>query len=419
MRAQILRVAMAAVILAVVVLGIPLAFAVSRIVTDDERSELEQLALRAAVAVSPDYASGDPIELPRTERGVRLGVYDPGSQRVAGTGPRRLEGRVQAALSGRAVNAEVRGQLLEALPVSVRERVIGVVRASSPTSLVRYHTVLWWAALAGVSLAAAALAGLFAAHQSRRLAAPLGSLARTAADLGGGDFSARSSPAGVAEIDAVGDSLNRTAHRLASMLDRERSFMSQASHQLKTPLTQLQLELEAGLERGGNALAGAATSAMSITDQLSRTIDDVLALAKQDTAAASFDAEELLEQCRRHWEGPLARAGRPMRLIVEQQTRVSASLPAIRQILHVLLDNAFRHGQGTVTLRLRPSLGVAAVDVIDEGTAPPISLAHGAGMGLELANSLAASQGGRLMVDQQGQGTRFTLLLPVPSERAP
>jgi signal transduction histidine kinase len=412
MRRRVLEVALTAVALAIVVLGLPLAFAVSTIVTTAERAELERLALRAAVAVSPAILAGDRVELPSIEPGVQLGVYDVHGRRISGTGPARLEAAAAPALSGSVEETDVAERLVEAVPVSAREHLVAVVRSASPESAVRTRTLWWWLGLAGLCLLAALCAGLFALRASRRLVVPLVNLASLARQLGEGDFSVRVAPSGVAEIDAAGTSLNRTAERLAAMLERERSFSANASHQLRTPLTQLQLQLESGLGQDADTLREAVTSAMTTADVLSRTIDDVLSVTRDDASAHAFDAEELVEQCRLQWETPLASAGRPLRVDLEQPMQVAASLAATRQILHVLLDNAYRHGRGAVRLQVRGSHGAVAIDVIDEGAAPPISIPSTGGLGLSLADSLARAEGGRLLVDQQGSATRFTLLLP-------
>lgn len=415
MRRRILLVALTAVVVAILVLGLPLAFAVNRIVHADERSELEKLALSAAVTVSPDYAKGDGIELPPTQSGIHLAVYDDRGNRVSGSGPDGLESIGGRALAGTVVTADVGEELVQLVPVTSGEKVIAVVRASSAESVVTRRVVIWWAGLAGLCLIAASCAVVVAAWESRRLARPLTALTQAAGDLGDGDFSVRTVPSGVAEIDAAGRSVNRTAERLGLLVDRERSFAAHASHQLRTPLTGLQLDLEAGLERGGDDLTRAAQSAMLTADGLSRTIDDVLHLAREGSARTAFDVETLLEECRNQWQGPLAAADRPLRVVVEETLSISASLPAARQILHVLLDNAFRHGRGAVSLHARESHGAVAIDVSDQGKVATIVWAGDGHLGLSMARSLAAAEGGRIIVDHAEEGTRFTVLLPAGS----
>lgn len=417
MRRRVLWVTMTSVVLAIVVLGLPLALTVRHIVGTDERRELERIALRAAVGVTTGNRSGTPVDLPKTEASIDLGVYDPSGRRIAGDGPARLEDSSLRAISGSIAESSVDEQTVEAVPVTRAERVIAIVRAASPESAVSARTLQWDLVLLAGCLFAAGCAAALAAWQSRRLARPLVNLSGTAGELGAGNFSVRSVPCGVREIDAVGEALNRTAERLSDLIGRERSFSTHASHQLRTPLTQLQLELESGLDRGGDALRAAATAAMSTVDRLSQTIDDVLDLARGAEQVVGYGVEELLGAVEQAWHGPLAAQGRALRIVCDQALRVGGSLSAARQILHVLLDNAMRHGRGTVTVHARDSHGAVAVDVVDEGVAEPISLSGHGRLGLSLAQSLAAAEHGRLLIDQQGSGTRFTLLLPAERER--
>ncbi len=407
-----MRVAMVAVLLAVLVLGIPLAFAIRSVVLSDERGELQRLALSAAVTVSPAFSSGDPIELPASDGDVAVGVYDRTNRRVSGQGPVMLDPQVRGAFSGSSFSGGVGSELVVATPVSSGERVIAVVRAATPESAVRLRVAAWWAVLLAACGSAALLAGVVAARQSRRLAQPLVVLAGSARRLGEGDFTVLHEPSGVRETDEVGIALDTTARRLGSLLERERSFAARASHQLRTPLTQLQLELESGLGADDPELRGAARAAVEIAERLSETIDDVLASVRAGGSSERLDIEGLLEQLRTIWQGTLASQGRPLRVRVDGPLVASARLPAVRQILQVLLDNALKHGAGEVTLRARKTHGAIAVDVIDQGSAPPLSIRRSdARIGLAMALSLAEAEGGRLLVSQGAGGTRFTVVL--------
>ncbi|WP_180935770.1 HAMP domain-containing protein [Nocardioides ungokensis] len=220
MRRRILTVALSAVVLAVLILGLPLAYAIQRSAVSEERGELERAALRAAVTVSPSYRTGDPVELPRASQPIRVGLYSLTGRRVSGSGPASLEPDVLAAsATGGVADGSTDGLLIEAVPVSVGERVIGIVRASSSRSTVRSTVAEELLALGALIVAALLLAGGFAAWQARRLAGPLRSLADAASELGAGDFSVRPPASGVPEIDRTGDALAATATRLSEQIE--------------------------------------------------------------------------------------------------------------------------------------------------------------------------------------------------------
>ncbi|MDQ6687593.1 MAG: sensor histidine kinase [Actinomycetota bacterium] len=413
MRKRILGVSVSAVLLAVTVLGIPAAIATARIVTSDQRAALQRAALRAAVEVSPTYLAGDPVELRAHAPGVSIAVYDVHGVRFSGTGPATLDHFAQDSLRGSTVSTTAHGKFVETVPVSTGERVIAVVRAASPQSGVRLQILAWWLVLVAGGAVAALCAVALAARQSRRLAAPLTELSAAATALGGGDFTTQVKASGVPEMDEVASALQRTSARLAELVERERSFNAHASHQLRTPLTRLQLELEAGQSGDEIALRRATSAAMGVADQLSQTIDDVLHTTRAASTGETFALDELLDECVRRWQPVLAANSRPLRLQLGPSLHVRAGRAAGRQILHVLLDNASRHGSGVVTVRSRESHGAAAIDVSDEGSVAPIRLSGHDGLGLGMAAALALAQDGRLLVEQPPQGTRFTVLLPV------
>src|SRR4051812_20561579 len=111
----------------------------------------------------------------------------------------------------------------------------------------------------------------------RRLAVPLERLARAARRLGQGDFASRAPRGGVAEADEIAAALDDTARRLGDLVARERAFSAGASHQLRTPLAALRIELEA-LELRSEAPPELAR-ALAQVERLQTTIDTLLAVA--------------------------------------------------------------------------------------------------------------------------------------------
>ncbi|GAA3649814.1 HAMP domain-containing sensor histidine kinase [Nocardioides ginsengisoli] len=409
MRRRILGVALRSVLIAVLLLGLPLALVLDRLTVGRAQAQLEALALRSAVFV-PQKA-GDPPELPAVSPGQEVAVYDVHGRRTAGVGPDQLDAPSLAALGGRPTTTTIDGDIVAVVPVSADERVYALVRAATEQPRVQQQVWMQWGLLAGGCLAAGLGAAAFAARASRRLATPVAALARMAEQIGEGDFTPRNSPSGVVELDTAASALSATAHRLGELIERERSFSRTASHQLRTPLTQLQLELEAGLEAGGRELEQAASTALESIEQLSQTIDDVLALPQTRAAAAPFDIVALVRASADEWRGPLAAEARPLAVRAPATLDVAASPAAVRQILHVLLDNAFRHGKGAVTLAVRETLDVVAVDVTDEGDSPPHRWGQ-ASLGLSLARTLAEADGGRLYAAAANGLTSVTVLLP-------
>ena len=261
MRRRILTVALSAVVLAVVLLGVPLAVAIQRNAVTEERGELERAALQAAVVgLAHASAAGDPVELPaRPTRGVERGAVHRAGHRAsaAPARPARARGRPHGA--ARVADAEHRQRAGRRRCRSAStSTVIGIVRASSTarrrcarpsprTCCARGARHCWRSAELGGS----------------PTGRPAGWLCRCAPsptprrELGAGDFSVRRRRSGVPEIDQTADALTQRLSGCREQIARERAFAAQASHQLRTPLTRSRLELEAGLAgRPGRARRG-------------------------------------------------------------------------------------------------------------------------------------------------------------------
>lgn len=438
MRRRMTVLALNAAMLAVAVFGTVLAVAAWRYAFTEERGELELAADRAAVVTALDRASpADPIELPRTQAGIDIAVYDPAGRRIAGTGPTGADALTRSALGGRIVSAMHGPRLRVAVPVATGEQVVGTVLASSNRAALLGRIGVGWACLLVLALLALIPTALAARRQARRLAAPLERLADDARRLGDGDFGITTSSSGISEIDTAGHALTETGRRLGALVARERTFTRDASHQLRTPLTGLRLLLETGLDADETTLREAVHQSVGIVDRVEGSVTDLLLLRINETVHQPVQVGELLEDVRHGYHGILTASGRPLRIERgDDLPVVHASTPALRQVLRVLVENALHHGRGEVRVVARNASGALALTVHDEGKgvagAPADDVsswqlddacAPGHGLGLRLARDLVSAQGGRLLYrsgrDNQGTapGTAFTVLLSAESER--
>ena len=428
MRRRVLAAMLAVTTLAVAAFGLPLAVAVKYLYRNQAVLRLEREVTVAATAVPHSYAtSRDPLDLPPSDDGSRLALYRPDGTRFAGNGPARMDPTARAALGGRVAQATGDPSIRIAVPVSSDERVVGVMRGELSDTAVDRRVHQAWLAMLGLGAGAIVFAGLVAWTQARRLGQPIDQLAVAAARLGDGDFSVRASASGVAEIDEVSSTMNSTAERLGDLLARERAFSADASHQLRTPVAGLRLRLEAAKLDPNADREQAITAALGEVDRLETTIEDLLRLARDvPPTREPLDVAKLVHDLDGTWREQLG-DGRSLRSIVGPDLPpVRASTPAVRQILEVLLGNAAEHGAGAVTIRARAAAGGLAVEVSDQGAgvvgdaewvfARRSGSTPGRGIGLALARSLAAAEGGRLVLAKTGPAPSFTLLLPAETD---
>ena len=408
---------------AVLLVGIPLAFAVRHLYTSQEILRLEREASETRRAIdATTLGVGDPIELPRAGA-TAFAVYDPAGHLVAGNGPPVADDPVRSALLGDVRDARLDGRIVVAVPINGNERITGALRASKPASFVVDRTRRTWLTIAAIGAAALLVAALLALFLARRLTRPIDALVTAAERLGAGDFSVRALPSGVEELDHLGRALDTTAERLGGLVARERAFSSDASHQLRTPLTGLRIHVESALASPDADIRGALAGTLEPIDRLADTVESLLHLARGTQIDRSpLDLTRLVNELDRDWHGLLASEGRPLRVTLDAHLPAPpVSEPAIRQILDVLVDNSVRHGRGVVTVDVRRVPGAVALKVEDEGTIvlDPAGVfvrrnENGHGIGLALARTLAEAEGGRLVLERPGPAPRFALLLPAP-----
>jgi signal transduction histidine kinase len=424
MRRRLVRLTVAAAVLAVVLFGLPLAVAVDRYAQANELRDLERVAEATALAVAEDLGDDDvPDGLPDQADDVELTLYDHHGALLLGSGPREPGAHVLQATGAQVAAGQDQNTLVVAVPVTHNDDVIGVVRAASSASAVDRIVWLGWLAMAALAATAVAVVYVVASRQARSIARPLEELSVAARRLGDGDFSVRAAPAAIPEIDSVGESLNSTAERLGALVQRERSFSADASHQLRTPLAGLRLVLEAAMDKPREEVASSLVPAIGAVDRLERTVDDLLALARgKRPDVAPIDVHTVLDEAGRDWHRRPDTSRRPLRITIDPDAPPCvASESALRQVLAVLLDNAAAHGEGTVSVTARDAGEILAIDVADEGpgvAVPEAELfvrradrATGHGIGLALARTLSEAEGGRLRLTSAHPAT-FTLFLP-------
>ncbi|MEO6822600.1 MAG: HAMP domain-containing sensor histidine kinase, partial [Candidatus Nanopelagicales bacterium] len=391
----------------------------------------QRAALRAAAVVDLTDSTGESMHVPGIEGDTALAAYSRDGKLVSGKGPVTSSDAARSAREDSVVQADVAGSVVVYVPINSGHETVGAVRAAGPVGGVWTKIAVTWLAMLGLGIVAVAVAVAIARRLARRLTTPLVALAASAQVLGDGDFSVRTTPSGVREIDQTGEALNSTAIRLGTMVERERRFSANASHQLRTPLTALRLRLENAVAEPAGLTADVVAEALESADALERTIEELLRLARDgDSPRHVRDPQPIdavIQDAERRWSPQLVTSGRAMRIRIDPDLPlVDCSTTAIEQILDVLLDNALKHGKGAVEVLVRDSGTALALAVRDSGDgvrsdedvfARGFSGNGGHGIGLALARELAESQDGRLLLTRASPSTEFTLLLPAYPEQ--
>ena len=289
-----------------------------------------------------------------------------------------------------------------------------------------------WVALVAVSMVVAAgAAAALAARLATRLAGPVENLAEAAGRLGGGDPRPLGRRYGVAELDRLADGLDNSARRLSSLLAADRELAVDASHQLRTPLTALSMRLEEMIAAADDpeVVREEGSAALAQAERLADVVTQLLSPARRATAAtaALTGIDEIVRQQVVEWEPAFRHAQRKLVVIGVRGLEAHVTPGGLAQVLATLLDNALMHGGGTVTIQTSQNARSVVIEVRDEGKGVPPELAsrifersvsgrpEGTGLGLALARTMAAADGGRVVLVKANPAT-FGVFLP---RRAP
>ncbi|NDU75985.1 two-component sensor histidine kinase [Actinomadura sp. DSM 109109] len=395
MRRRLLLSTLGVAVVALLLLGIPLAYAAHKLVYEEAGRSLDREASSIAGGVGYSIEARQPVTaavIAREYPGRHVSVTLPDGRTLTAGPPRR--GRV---LSATAAYGRVR------------------VRVSRPEAQVRDAALRLLLLVGSLALLGVAVTVGLAMVQARRLTLPLVDLAETADRLGSGNARPRPRRYGIPEVDRVAEVLDRSAVRITDLLVASREFAADASHQLRTPLTALSMRLEEMIEAADypDVVREEGAAAVAQAERLVAVVEQLLARARHDRTGGAVPApiDEIIAQQVEEWRPSFRKAGRDVRIIGEQGLVGMTHPEGLSQIVATLLENSLTHGAGTVTIHTKPGASSVVVEVGDEGEGIPseleprifersVSGGRGTGLGLYLARSLAVVDGGRLELIQ-------------------
>jgi signal transduction histidine kinase len=259
----------------------------------------------------------------------------------------------------------------------------------------------------------------------RRLTRRLERLQASVEALGTGQLSTRVAVEGNDEVASLASSFNRSAARIEALVAAQKTLLSNASHELRSPLTRIRMAIELMQDRAQPEVRQELTRSIAELDQL---VDEILLASRLDAAPDALPSSEHVDLTA---------------LVAEECAVVDAQFEAqavnmrgdatlLRRMTRNLLENARRYGEGTqITVRLGINADQAIeLDVLDDGPGIPDAerenifapfyrlpgaseRAGGVGLGLSLVRQIAAAHGGSVhYVSPQQGGSCFRVLLP-------
>jgi signal transduction histidine kinase len=278
--------------------------------------------------------------------------------------------------------------------------------------------------IVGLSVIAVLAGMLVASLEARRFAQPMTQLVDRAERLGAGESQFQPLVTGIGEVDRVSEVLARSAHQMTRSLASERDFASDASHQLRTPLTALLMRLEEiSVTDDLGVVQDEANIAITQVERLTTVVDELLSRARHGHEARppTVSLDSVIASLQREWQPAFEQAHRSVRVHGQRGLFVLATPVALSQVLSTLLENSLAHGRGTVDVEARRSGPSVVVEISDQGEGVPaaiaphifersVSTAQSTGLGLALARDLAEANGGRLELIQR-QPAIFALFL--------
>jgi len=285
---------------------------------------------------------------------------------------------------------------------------------------------------------------------SRRALSPVDALTRTARTITGHTLSSRLEQLHTGdELQRLSDTLNQMLARIETAFTRVTEFTADASHELRTPISLIRTEAELALRRsrGEEEYREALRHILLEAERTTSLIEELLALARADSGRQSLhiqtiDLRETLQEVSSGWRAVASVRGLQFsERILDAELRVLGDVEALRRVVNILLDNAFKYTPapgGVVTLAAEQREGSALISVRDNGMGIAeedqariferfyrVDKARsrelgGAGLGLSIAQWIVQQHGGKIQVESAlNAGSIFWVELPLAAARIP
>ena len=447
-------------LLAIVSLGVPLALSLGRRVNSEVRSQAQGQADLVAATAADLLAQTRRADLQKLARSAassvrgRVIVVDGAGKALADSGGQQLLGssyaarpEIASALHGRQLQIQRSSHTLgeqilaTAVPIIRGGATVGAVRVTQSVAAVHSavrRAVLGIGLIGLVVLALGLAAGAFIAAQ---IARPLGRLERVAQRVAGGDLEARATVEGSREQRSLAESFNEMTDRVARLLDGQRAFVADASHQLRTPLTGLRLRLEEARANGvSDAAAAELDAGVGEVDRLARIVDELLVLSRageREQPGEAIDLRDVADSALERWQASAAERGIVLARAGAQDADPCIAWCARGDVdvaLDVLVENALRYSPtdtavtivsapGRIEVRDRgPGIAADEHEAIFErfhrGTAGRLG-PSGTGLGLNIAREIAREWGGEVTLENRnGDWGGAVALMTLPQRLA-
>jgi heavy metal sensor kinase len=277
---------------------------------------------------------------------------------------------------------------------------------------------------------------------SRRALSPVDALVRTARAISGSNLDSRLQKLSTGdELQRLSDTLNEMLGRIETAFLRITEFTADASHELRTPVSLIRTEAELALRRsrGEEEYKESLRHILLEAERTTVLIEQLLALARADAGGESLhmepvDLRQTLHSVVDGWKQVATMRDLQFSARIEDQDLfVNGDESALRRLVDILLDNAFKYtpSPGSVQLRLEQTAEGAVITVqdsgpgIDEQDQPKIFQRFyrvdkarsrdqgGIGLGLSIAQWIAAQHHGTIAVEsRRGDGSVFRVTLP-------